>query len=202
MMKPVTKATRATVFLAIAGLFAACGGGSDDDDNGDGGDNGGGTPPVVNGGTDPLNGVSVNTLDRMGRPGISTALIASDADKDSYNASGTPATWATTFIPPMIERLDLIDGLDGTTGNAVLGDSNSLATLLVDDRLQLDTTQASCDIYLSLEIGFPGCGGRTLERDVIDDTLRHLVSQNDPQSDLADDDNVFPNAWPFLAPAN
>jgi len=158
----------------------------------------GGVPPTLTGAID--SGVSVNTIDRMGRPGITTAAIELRSDRTIYNQNGDPATWTGEFREMIRGRLVTIDGLDGIDGNALL-DVDTIASLLVDDRLQIDTSVPECDIYLAIEIGLGGCGGRTLERDVIDDTLRHLVSQDMPVSDNAINDSVILTTWPFLGEA-
>ena len=175
------------------------GGGTTGDGTSGGGTTGDGT---TDGGGAGETGVLTDILDRMGRPGISTALVADNDDKDDYNLEGNPATWESSFTDVLVERITIIDGLDGVQGNALLGSASTLASLLVDDRLQINTSIPECDIYLALEIGLGGCGGRTLEADVINDTLRHLVSQNDPVDDLADNDSVFQSDWPFIGLAN
>ncbi len=146
-------------------------------------------------------GVLPVIFDRMGRPGVSTAVIADTADKDAYNRSGNPAEWPGLFTAALTERATIIDNLDGVVGNSLLTPS-TIADLLVDDRLRIDTSIPECNIYLSLEIGLGGCGGRTLDRDVINDTLQHLVSQTNPVDDLADNDSVFLTDWPFIGVAN
>ena len=208
--------------LAVLGLpvlmLALAAGCSSDDDDGDtggtttggdtgGGDTGGGDTGGgdTGGGAGGDSGVATTPFDRVGRPGVSTALIASDADKDAYNANGDPSTWDSSFRAPMESRMMVVDGLDGTEGNALLGDTSALASILLDDRLRIDTSVPECTNYLALEIQLGGCGGRTLESDVIDDTLQHLVAQGMPVSDLADfaDENPMPlTEWPFLAPPN
>lgn len=147
-------------------------------------------------------GVVTAPIDRMGRPGITTALIADNFVKDAYNDNGVPATWSAAFLAPMIERANIIDGFDGTIGNALLTDTTALVSILVDDRLQIDTRTPECNAYLAVEIGLGDCGGRTLDRDVINDTLRHLVSQDMPVDDLADSDNVVLSDWPFFGEPN
>jgi len=187
--------TAITLSAALTALTAGCSSSSDG-----GGDGGGTTLPPASGGD---SGSSAIIFDRMGRPGVSTALVAAADRKDAYNLAGDPAAWSG-FLPDLVERITIIDGLDGTVGNALL-DADTLAGLLADDRLQIDTSIAECDVYLALEIGLGGCGGRTLQRDVIDDTLRHLVSQGMPVSDLADgavDIGLLSDEWPFLAPPN
>lgn len=202
-----------SVSAVVLALTAGCGSDSNDDDGGTvtpppptttGGDTtgGGGGIPANSGGGD--SGIGAVIFDRMGRPGVSTALIAAADQKDAYNLSGNPADWSASFLAPLTERIEIVDGLDGTVGNALL-DAGTLAGLLVDDRLQIDTSRPDCEVYLALEIGLGGCGGRTLQSDVIDDTLRHLVSQDMPVSDLADGATDIANIsaeWPFLGTPN
>lgn len=185
----------------LVASVAACSSSSDSgssavpDTSGGGGDTAPGTGQTGETGVLPV------ILDRMGRPGVSTALVAANDDKDAYNLEGNPANWASSFTDDLTERATIIDGLDGVMGNSLLAPT-TIAGLLVDDRLRIDTSIPECDIYLALEIGLGGCGGRTLERDVINDTLQHLVSQSDPVDDLADNDSVFQSDWPFIGVAN
>ncbi|ASJ74283.1 DUF4331 family protein [Granulosicoccus antarcticus] len=167
---------------------------SSDDDN----DN---TPGNGTGGSVDETGALPVILDRMGRPGVNTALIATDDDKDAYNLAGDPAQWAGSFTVAITERAAAIDSLDTVEGNA-LASPSALADLLVDDRLRIDTSVPECNNYLALELSVGGCGGRTLERDVIDDTLQQLVVADTPVSDLADNDSSFQSEWPFLGVAN
>lgn len=71
-----------------------------------------------------------------------------------------------------------------------------LASVLVDDRLIIDTSKAQCDAYLAVELGVPQCGGRTLVRDVIDDSLGAIVGPG--VSDNVANDSVFLGDFPFL----
>lgn len=94
-----------------------------------------------------------------------------------------PAKWNSLFKDDFVASLGFTDGLDGINGNTVLlqiglfngddGEIIALADLLLDDRLQIDTSIAVCtDAYLAVEVGNTSlCGGRTLEDDVIDSTL-------------------------------
>lgn len=142
-------------------------------------------------------------IDRMGRPGINTALIdllASTGKKDAYNTAVDPAGWAAAFQTEIQNNLAALDTLDGTPGNAVLP-AAGLAPVLVDDRLVIDTSIAACDAYLAVELGVAGqCGGRTLARDVIDDTLGAVVGPG--VSDNVDNDSTFLADFPFLGAAN
>lgn len=145
----------------------------------------------------PPNGVQ---LDRMGRPGINTALITTPI-KDAYNLADDRSTWASLFKNDFVAFLNAYDSLDGIPGNALLGDSSALAEVLVDDRLIIDTSIPTCDEYLAVELGLAtACGGRTLARDVIDDTLTALVGL--PTSDNVPDDSTSLPVFPFLSEPN
>lgn len=141
-------------------------------------------------------------VDRMGRPGINTALIDLLADtgrKDAYNRAADPATWAPRFQQEMADNLAALDTLDGAA-NALLP-ANVLASVLVDDRLRVNAAVPACDVYLAVELGVAGqCGGRTLARDVIDDTLGAVVGPG--VSDFVANDSTFLGGFPFLGPPN
>lgn len=147
----------------------------------------------------PCELLSLGQIDRMGRPGINTALIdllASTGKKDAYNRAEDPAAWAAEFQSEIASNLAALDTLDGTTGNTLLPPA-SLAPVLVDDRLLVDTSVASCDAYLAVELGVADqCGGRTLARDVIDDTLGAIVGPG--VSDNVANDSTFLADFPFI----
>ncbi len=140
-------------------------------------------------------------IDRMGRPGVNTALIdllANTGLKDAYNRASDPDTWAPLFQTEMQNNIAALDTLDGVVGNALLP-PETLAAVLVDDRLVIDVSVPDCDAYLAVELGVAGqCGGRTLERDVIDDTLGALVGPG--VSDFVDFDSVVLAQFPFMGP--
>jgi hypothetical protein len=141
-------------------------------------------------------------IDRMGRPAINTALIdllTSTGKKDAYNASANPADWAGQFQGEMQGWLAALDTLDGVPGNALLP-AATLASVLVDDRLIVNASIPACDAYLAVELGVPQCGGRTLARDVMDDTLGAVVGPG--VSDFVGNDSAFLADFPFLAPPN
>jgi hypothetical protein len=142
-------------------------------------------------------------IDRMGRPAINTALIdllASTGKKDAYNASANPDDWAGQFQAEMAANLAALDTLDGVPGNALLP-ANVLASVLVDDRLVVDASIPTCGAYLAVELGIPNqCGGRTLARDVMDDTLGAVVGPG--VSDYVGNDSEFLADFPFLAIPN
>jgi hypothetical protein len=151
----------------------------------------------------PCSFLSTGQIDRMGRPGINTALIdllASTGKKDAYNRAANPAAWAGAFQSEIQSNLAALDTLDGTPGNAVLP-AAALAPVLVDDRLVVNASVATCDAYLAVELGVAGqCGGRTLARDVIDDTLGAVVGPG--VRDNVANDSTFLADFPFLGRAN
>ena len=141
-------------------------------------------------------------VDRMGRPGVNTALIdllASTGLKDQYNQAVDPTAWPGLFQAEIEANIDALDTLDGMVGNTLLP-SPILATVLVDDRLLVDMSQPECDAYLAVELGVPQCGGRTLARDVIDDTLGALVGPG--VSDFVGNTSLFLAEFPFLGEPN
>lgn len=154
----------------------------------------------------PCSFLTDGQIDRMGRPAINTALISS-GNKDAYNAAEDPSMWAAMFQDEIQANLEFVDGLDGVMGNALLGDSETLASVLVDDRLVIATDVPECGPYLAVELTPSGetpsaCGGRTLSADVIDATLTALVTGLDggPVSDGVDsNDKEFRDSFPFLA---
>ena len=148
----------------------------------------------------PCTFFSAGQVDRNGRPGVNTVSInvlpnTGTALKDAYNRAADPSSWATLFQAEMQANLAALDTLDGIVGNALLPPA-TLASVLVDDRLIIDTSKANCDAYLAVELGLPSCGGRTLARDVIDDSLGAIVGPG--VSDNVANDSVFLSDFPFL----
>jgi len=148
--------------------------------------------------------LSRGQIDRNGRPAINPALInllpaTGTALKDAYNRAEGVASWAQ-FRGEMATNLAILDSLDGRT-NAVLP-PDPLSGVLVDDRLIIDVSKPICDEYLAVELGVPNrCGGRTLARDVIDDTLGATVGPG--VTDGVANDSTFLSDWPFMnEPAN
>lgn len=143
-------------------------------------------------------------IDRGGRPGVSTVLIDLLAPhqptlKDDYNRAENPTDWQM-FAPEIQKNLAALDTLDGIVGNNLLP-PNVLAPILADDRLIIDVSKPACDAYLAVELGVTTqCGGRTLHRDVVDDTLGAIVGPG--VSDYVADDNVFRSDFPFVGVAN
>lgn len=150
----------------------------------------------------PCGHKSLGQVDRVGRPAIATALIditGAQGTKDTYNAAADPSKWSEQFEAEIRSHLELLDSLDGAT-NALLP-AASLASVLVDDVLLIDTRESACDEYLAVELSVAGkCGGRTLARDVIDDTLSAVVAPG--AGDGVANDSTFLDDFPFLAEPN
>ena len=145
---------------------------------------------------------NASQVDRMGRPAINTALIdlfgAMPSLTDDYNTADDPSSWSQ-FEAEMEANLTALDTLDGVVGNTLLPPMVA-AQVFAADTLLIDTNQPLCDAYLAVELGVPQCGGRTLQRDVIDDTLGAVVGPG--VSDFVDDTNTFLASFPFIGPAN
>src|SRR5207245_8914316 len=94
-------------------------------------------------------------IDRIGRPGINTALtdpfwndgtasgtLANhELEQDTYNHSADPAAWSTENLANFKAKLGVYDALDGTCGNQAAAGAagpdryTMLASLLADDKL-------------------------------------------------------------------
>jgi hypothetical protein len=167
-------------------------------------------------------------IDRMGRPGVNTALtdpfefngvMMADTNKNTYNANADPATWRAAFAPAFARALAVIDGLDRNCGNQLLAANPTmpatptryatLAGALADDRLYVNTATSTCSVYLAVEANATGiipnmdCGGRKLEYDVIDTTYSVLaIGSPSGVTDGVANDSTFLMSWPFLAAPN
>jgi hypothetical protein len=144
--------------------------------------------------------IGSSEVDRMGRAGVNTALtdpfdldsaMTEDAHKDAYNANAISSTWATSFSTEIRGNLGILDGLDNTCGNQLGADTtktdatryNTLAGVLADDELYVNTASNTCAIYLGVEAdavhlasGNGDCGGRTPLENSIDSTYQVLVA--------------------------
>lgn len=139
-------------------------------------------------------------IDRNGRAAINTATInvlgPTNDLKNAYNRAEDPSTWAGLFQEEMRANLAALDTLDGITGNGLLPPA-TLAGVLVDDRLIIDTRIAACGAYFAVETGSATqCGGRTLEADVIDVSLGAIVGPG-VSDNVARDDEVLAD-FPFV----
>lgn len=161
-------------------------------------------------------------IDRMGRPLTGNALLAtlepeavSDALKEAYNHA-TPTT-SDAFIPEIEKTLGLYDAFDGTCGDAMIADRSagasrylSLAVLLADDRLWIDSAGTRCSTLFAVELAALGgrrdlagdCGGRSPNYDAVDVYRSLLVTGRLTGVDdgVDRDDHVHSDTvFPFLA---
>ena len=175
---------------------------------------------------DPLPPTLGAQIDRMGRPGVNTALTdpfnlnasMKGAAQDAYNAAGAPSQWSASFAPRIAANLAILDSLDTVCGNQLLagpsaasGRYNTLATVLSDDQLYVNSGSGTCTTYLAVEANAVGiantdCGGRTPIVDVIDRTysvlaLGALSGVTDGIAADADGGHST-TAFPFLRRAN
>jgi hypothetical protein len=178
-------------FYAAGSVVVGCG-----DSSNPGGDSGSTVDMAVS--TNPPPPTLGAQIDRMGRPGVNTALtdpfdivtgMTQDQVKDAYNAEASESNWATKFSGYIATNLAILDGLDTVCGNQIGAATGSdggmrytaLAGALADDELYVDTAQTSCGQYLAVEanallsLGLKDCGGRTPIMDTIDVTYTALA---------------------------
>jgi len=161
-------------------------------------------------------------IDRVGRAAINTALnmtFSGDADakgeaKDAYNAAG-PEQWGQ-FTDGFAGSLAILDSLDTVCGNQLLADPAvetnryaTLASILADDQLYVNTDSGECGTYLGLEAevvgavpaGAGGCGGRTPSDDVIERSYSVLAAGalGGIDDTITGDDGEQSESFPFLA---
>ena len=140
-------------------------------------------------------------IDRMGRAGVNSMLTNPfyresnpgeqanhDALQDQYNSATNPAEWGVDVATEIASNLPIFDALDRHCGNQLLADASAtperystLATLLADDQLYLNTNSGTCQQYLAVEVNAAGmtnsdCGGRTPLEDAIGTTYSVLVT--------------------------
>lgn len=192
------------------------------------GGNGGAAGAGGTGGTPAM-----GQIDRIGRPAINTALTqtfnpdstVSNTRKDDYNAAGNPSEWSE-FAPEFAASLAILDSLDtdsaaetGCGTQLAIGPStepggetryDALAGVLADDQLYVNSTSNLCVAYLGVEaealgvVQDGGCGGRTPQYDVIDDSYSVLAAGTLTGVGDGVDENAegFLDGFPFLAPPN
>ncbi len=167
-------------------------------------------------------------VDRMGRAGVNTALTdpfndlgsatppyTESAAKDHYNSISDPTQWSSNFKSWIESNIAILDGLDGVCGNQFIfnfmgsGAYSTLASVLVDDRLYVNTASGTCTTYLGVEANYVGvtntdCGGRTPLENTIDETYSLLaigaltgVTNGITSSGTA---TASLNVFPFLQP--
>lgn len=178
-----------------------------------------GTPPAA-----PTLGTVIT--DRMGRAAVNTALTnpfdtvpgsSPNAVKDAYNAVSDPTQWSPMFKGDIKSNLAILDGLDGVCGNQLIADASgtrydTLAGVLVDDQLYLNTASGDCSIYLGVEanavnaIPNSDCGGRTPLENTIDETYSLLAvgAPSGVTNGILSDADSTPSlsAFPFLGAPN
>ncbi|AKU93491.1 hypothetical protein AKJ09_00155 [Labilithrix luteola] len=187
-------------FAAAVGLlsFAACSSNESTGGPEDAGFDARDTGPADTGPVDagpPLPPNLGTQIDRVGRPAITTLLIApfDDQDasvgaaRDAYNAQQDPTKWVDSNRAEIEKNLAVFDALDkgvngGDCGNQVLANLQiegasryaPLASMLADDRLWVNTSSSTCSQYMAVELAATqtlantDCGGRTMPYDVID----------------------------------
>jgi hypothetical protein len=195
------------IFCALSLTAAAACGSSGGGTNGTTGGSGTTTGGTTGGGIPAVPTLGTHEIDRMGRGAINTALtaplnvfflpdsgmIAEPAAKDLYNQASDPTMWTAQFQTAFAGSLAVYDGLDGTCGNQILaalpdaGGTNlstygTLAAVLTDDEIYVDTAVTTCQLYLAVELeaikAVPAgtdCGGRTPLENIIDETYSALA---------------------------
>lgn len=160
-------------------------------------------------------------IDRVGRALTGNALLglfgtedAGNALKSQYNRAPRDA-WSS-FAPRMGAALASYDAFDGICGNQWLAAQNAepttryetLARLLADDRLWVNSAARTCSQYLAVELSNGGaanrdCGGRTPTYDAVD-VFRSLLVRgriNGIDDGVARDDRRHSDSrFPFLVP--
>ncbi|HEU5137654.1 MAG TPA: DUF4331 family protein [Steroidobacteraceae bacterium] len=160
-------------------------------------------------------------IDRVGRVLTGNALLglfdtqdASNARKSEYNRAPREA-WSS-FAPDIAAALATYDAFDGVCGNqwqaardsASTSRYESLARLLADDRLWVNSAARTCRQYLAAEFNHVGkanhdCGGRTPNYDAVDVFRSLLVNGglNGIDDGVERDDRQHSDSgFPFLAP--
>jgi hypothetical protein len=164
-------------------------------------------------------------IDRMGRAGVNTAVTdpfnlnstSKGANQDGYNASAVPAQWSQ-YASRFASNLAILDSLDTVCGNQLLagpapvaGRYNTLASVLADDQLYVNSNSGTCNVYLAVEANAIGianndCGGRTPLVDTIDRTYSVLAAgalSGVTDGVDRDADGAHSSAsFPFLLPPN
>ena len=136
------------------------------------------------------NGVGGTQIDRMGKPGLNTIFLHTDATKDGFNVA-----------EPAADVADYTDDVAGTTlailqkalgYTAANGDAYgaTVAAALLPDTLVYDTTTAA---------GFTN--GRALADDVID-AAYDLILDGNVVTDCVANDSTFLTSFPYWGVAN
>lgn len=137
-----------------------------------------------------------------------------EAFQARYNGDTDPAGWVSRYAGVIAPNLAILDGLDTVCGNqlfagptATPGRYDTLAAILADDRLYVNTESGTCEVYLGVEANAAGlrnndCGGRQAFQDTIDAsysaTAVGLLSGVGDGIDRDADHNHSTTAFPFL----
>ncbi len=121
----------------------------------------------------------------------------------------------TSNVAEFSANLAVLDSLDTVCGNQLLAAATldakryaGLASALVNDRIVVDTSAATCTTYLAVEANatklFPNtdCGGRKLDYDVIDSSYSALAAGSltvIAGDGVAADADTKGTAFPYLA---
>ncbi len=159
-------------------------------------------PPALGAQIDRMGRPAINTaLDHAFDPSVASKGAAKDTyNQDTAIASwGTTYVAGKDLFAYNLGLIDAVDGglgcVDGTCaghvgsggcgnqvlyngvltggGTAAAGSYTTLAAILADDELYLDTTKGTCGLYLAVEFGFAStlgnqtCGGRAPSYDVM-----------------------------------
>jgi hypothetical protein len=129
----------------------------------------------------PMPSVTGALIDRMGRPGVNTALTnpfdlyqpmgatmpeSSDTTKDRYNKDGMIAGWTAAWSPAILLHLGILDSLDKNCGNQFAAAPGAvsptryatLGAILANDALTVNLSRTTCNQYLGAEIAFATAG--------------------------------------------
>src|SRR5438067_4248085 len=116
------------------------------------------------------------------RESVASEESRHEAIQDAYNAADDPTEWVGLFAAQIAANLAILDSLDRVCGNQLLagpqpvvGRYNTLAAILADDQLYVNTASGTCNQYLAVEANAVGiantdCGGRTPLENTIDVT--------------------------------
>lgn len=172
-------------------------------------------------------------VDQMARAGINTAVtdpfFRSDVEEedtrhgqltDAYNSDTSASSMVTGIADRFAGNLAIYDGADTVCGDQLLADDANpdgryatLASVLADDQIYVNSESGTCDQYLGVEltavgVDFSGdCGGRTPAYDVIDTTYSAItVGMTSGVTDGIDSDGdsmrgelELEGSFPFLA---
>ena len=165
-------------------------------------------------------------IDRMGRAGVNTAVTdpfnlsstTKGANQDGYNAAAVPSQWGGQYAARFASNLAILDSLDTVCGNQLLagpapvaGRYNTLASVLADDQIYVNSSSGTCNVYLAVEANAVGianndCGGRTPLVDTIDRTYSVLATgmlAGVTDGVASDADGTHSStSFPFLLPPN